>query len=549
MANPIVFRRNSDIGAPDAEADDLFLSNCFTDTGDLATLLDCQNPRCLVLGRTGSGKTALLKQILRTREHSVELSPEDLALNYVTNSQTLRFFEEAGVQLDIFYTLLWRHIITVELLKLRYNITNSESQTHFLSSLGQLFSRDKTKKKALDYLTKWGSQFWTETEYRTKEFTRKLETDLTASAKVDTSFIHLGAEGARKLSEEQRIEVRDAGMRVVNQVQVKDLHEVIGLLAEDIFYDLSDKYYIVIDRLDEDWVDDRIRFKLIKALIEALRTFRKIHSAKIIVALRTDLHFRVLKETVHAGFQQEKYTSLYLHLRWTRQQLEQLLDRRVNFMFKRQYTNSNVALLDILPSAKIEKRSALDHILDRTFFRPREAILYLNNCIARSEGSNEISITTIRQVDVTYSQRRLISLADEWRREYPNLINAMSFLNRRDIPFTIASIDKDDCEKLALKILEESKGSDSIYDLAEVYYLASDLSEQQFMSSLLAILYQAGVVGVKPDPQLGRQWAYLDEPTINKEQIRDESKIDVHKTFWAALGIARRTKDDEELEA
>jgi hypothetical protein len=205
MANPIIFRRNSDVGAPDAEADDLFLSHCFTDTGDLATLLDCQNPKCLILGRTGSGKTALLKQVIKTGAHAVELSPEALALSYVTNSPILRFFEEAGVQLDIFFTLLWRHIITVELLKLRYKITNSDGQTNFLTSLGGLFSRDASKKKALEYLTNWGSQFWTETEYRTKEFTRKLETDLSGSAKVNTSFISLGAEGARKLTEEQNL--------------------------------------------------------------------------------------------------------------------------------------------------------------------------------------------------------------------------------------------------------------------------------------------------------------------------------------------------------
>jgi ABC-type ATPase involved in cell division len=67
----------------------------------------------LSLGRTGAGKTALLKQILRKhRDTSTELSPEALALNFVTNSSVIQFFEEAGVHLDIFYTLLWRHIIT-----------------------------------------------------------------------------------------------------------------------------------------------------------------------------------------------------------------------------------------------------------------------------------------------------------------------------------------------------------------------------------------------------------------------------------------------------
>jgi hypothetical protein len=209
-------------------------------------------------------------------------------------------------------------------------------------------------------------------------------------------------------------------------------------------------------------------------------------------------------------------------------------------MFKRQYTNSNVTLQDILPTNQIEKRSALDHILDRTFFRPREAILYLNKCISRSEGSSRITITTMRQADVVYSQERLISLADEWRREFPNLRNAVSFLKRRDTPFTAEGVSPDDCDRLALSILESSEGSDTIYALAEAYYLASDLTEKQFITAMVALLYQTGVVGIKPDAQLGRQWAYLDEPTMDVSQLRDDAKVDVHKTFWAALGISRR---------
>src|SRR5262245_50883029 len=116
MANPIKFRRNTTIGSADAESDDLFLEHCFVDTGDAAALLDCDNPQSIVLGRTGAGKTALLRQIAKQAEHCAEISPEALALNYVTNSNILKFFEESGVNLDIFYSLLWRHIITVELL-------------------------------------------------------------------------------------------------------------------------------------------------------------------------------------------------------------------------------------------------------------------------------------------------------------------------------------------------------------------------------------------------------------------------------------------------
>jgi hypothetical protein len=48
-ANPIKFRRNIDIGAADAENDSLYLEHCFVDVGDVATALDCTNPKCMPL--------------------------------------------------------------------------------------------------------------------------------------------------------------------------------------------------------------------------------------------------------------------------------------------------------------------------------------------------------------------------------------------------------------------------------------------------------------------------------------------------------------------
>jgi Cdc6-like AAA superfamily ATPase len=528
--NPVILKRNSEVGAPDAESDDVFLENCFQDTGDLETILDCSNPKCLVLGRTGTGKTALLRQVLRSCEHAVELSPEALSLNYVLNSNVLRFFEEAGVKLDIFYALLWRHILTVELLKLRYDITNQTKQNEFLERMRGILTRNVARQRALKYLSDWGDQFWTETDYRTKEFTRKLETQLSAAVKIDAHYLNLGADGARKLTEEEKIEVRDKGMQVVDDVQIKDLHE-------------QKHHYIVIDRLDEGWVDDSLRFKLIKSLIETLRTFQKVRPIKIIVALRTDLHYRVLKETDQAGFQEEKYRSLYLPLKWTRTQLVELLDKRIGYMFRRKYTTEGVHLKDIMPPNQIDRRSSEDYILDRTFFRPREAIIYLNECIARSVGSSKITVGVLRQVEVGYSQQRLSSLGTEWKREYPNLERCTKVLDHRKTPFKIDEISDDEAKALALRILEHpAQEVDPIYAWCQEYYLGGKASKTEFLQELIAIFYHVGLVGIKPEPHLGRQWSFEDEPVLERAQIKPQAQIDIHKTFWAALGVSRLHK-------
>lgn len=542
MANPIIFRRNTNIGAPDAESDASFLKDCFLDSGDVGALMDTDDPKCVILGRTGAGKSALINEVMKRSEHAVELSPEALALSYVNNSEVLKFFEAAGVNLDVFYSLLWRHILTVELLKMRYEINNAERQRFFLDRLGELFSRDKVKERALRYLREWGDQFWEESEYRTKEFTRKLETDLKASAKIEASFVTLGAEGAKKLSEEQKMEVRESGNRVVNAVQVKELHDVINLLSENVFDNRQKRYYIVIDRLDEAWVTDHIRFKLLKALIETVKTFKKIQNVKIILALRTDLHYRMIKETPTAGFQEEKYRAMYLPLRWTRLQLVEMLEKRVNTMFQRQYTRDGVTLKDILPNNQIEQRTAVEYMLDRTFFRPREAIIFLNECIARAEGTTRITAALIRQAEVQYSQQRLQSLGDEWRRDYPSLMSSTSLLSRVENPFSIESLGADRAEKAALAILEANGARDEIFDSAQAFYLEGKKTWSEFLEDLMLIHYMVGLVGVKPEPHLGRQWSYMDQPTLSHDQLKADSQIDVHKTFWAALGVIRRGK-------
>jgi hypothetical protein len=264
----------------------------------------------------------------------------------------------------------------------------------------------------------------------------------------------------------------------------------------------------------------------------------RVKNVKIIVALRTDLHYRVLKETDKAGFQEEKYRSLYLPIRWTREQLADLLDARVNFMFKRKYTTDGVTLKDILPNNQIQQRTSLEYILDRTFFRPREAIIYLNECIKRALGSSKISANVLTQTEVAYSQQRMKSLGDEWKREYPNLEVAAKFFEHRETQFRIEEIALHEAKSFALSILESpTQFKDPIYSACERYYLEDKLSTLDFMREIVAIFYHVGLCGVKPDAHLGRQWSFLDEPELEGGQIKPDAQIDLHKTFWAALGV------------
>ena len=118
------FKTTDHIGAAAAEDDSEFLEACFVDTGHLAILADHQDNRCIVLGRTGAGKSALIDRLRQEqRGRVIAITPEALAIGYAANSTVLDFFSRIGVNLDPFFKLLWRHVLTVELLQKHFEAT------------------------------------------------------------------------------------------------------------------------------------------------------------------------------------------------------------------------------------------------------------------------------------------------------------------------------------------------------------------------------------------------------------------------------------------
>lgn len=531
-----VFKRHAYIGSADAEGDEKFLKSCFVDTGDLRVLRDCHDARRIVVGRTGAGKSALLFQIRQLEDNVIDLPPETLSLNYISNSDVLKFFETAGVKLDIFYQLLWRHVFTVELLRQKFSIRDESSKKTFISRLRDIFLRDRAKQKAIDYLQQWGEKFWQETEYRIKEFTTKLESDLKANLEFDLSNIKFGVDAADKLTEEQRREVLYKGQRVVNDVQIKDLAQVIRLLADDIFINQQERFYILIDRLDENWAEDKIRYKLIRALIETIRSFQKIQTVKIVVAIRTDLLEQVYELTRDSGFQEEKYESLYLKVRWSREQLTELLDKRVSALIREQYTKRTVRLSDIMPP-RIHSKPFIDYLLDRTFHRPRDAILFLNNCLERAEGKAQLLARDITSAEGDYSAKRLRSIHDEWGTHFPEVLSYPKILEKRDFPFKIRSISRDDIDAFAVELCADVKNkADPIY-LEAQKYLDGTKASGAFLNYLFRTLHKLGIVGIKTDSFKALNWYYLTDLCLHEGEVKPTSSIYVHPTFWRVLGI------------
>lgn len=530
------FRKHASVGSVAAEDDKEFLSKCFIETGDLSTLKDCKASPRIILGRTGTGKTALIDRLSSDTEKSIIIKPESLSFNYLTNSNILQFFLEAGVNLNLFFKLLWRHVFTVELIKKKYKIINETSKKSFLESIKSFLIRDKKKEKAIEYIHKWSDKFWEETEYRIKEITTRIENELKGSLGTQLDLLNMGVSGTKKLTKDQKTDIVTRGQRVIDSIQMKELTDILDFLDEDIFDDEKQHYYICIDRLDENWIEDKFRYLLIRSLIETVRDFRKVRNIKIIIALRTDLIERIFRLTRDAGFQEEKYRSLYLPLKWTDKQLQELLDKRISYLVEQSYTKISVTSKDILPRS-IDNQLTIEYIISRTLRRPRELIEFFNFCIEKSEEHPTISKTHLFAAEQDYSKYRLRSLQDEWYADYPYLIEFSYILRKKPKHFRISDISTQEIQEFCLQyVIDHSDKTDRLSTLSR-QYIELDMSETNFISILFNIFYRTGIVGLKTEAYSSPQWSYDGPSTMPHLPIDNTTFVYIHPAFWKVLGI------------
>lgn len=537
-AADIVIWRNCNIGAPDAETDEQMLSACFVDNGSLDLIRSTDSPASIVVGRTGTGKSATVIRLAQIEANVVRLAPLDLAFRYIENSTVMRFFQEAGVNLDLFYRLLWRHALITELLKKRYQFTDSAAISRWFDTLFGRLKRDSGRERALRYLRKWGDKFWQDTELRMREVAERVESELQSSIEGSTFIGKVSSGGALKLSEEERSEVISRGSTVVNAIQLRELTDLLEFLADEVFNDPQKHFYITLDHLDEDWVGSRIKLKLIRALIEEVKAFRKIRTVKIVVALRQDLLEQVYNETRDGGFQEEKYEAYYARIKWARDDLVELIRKRINEVFRRKYTGTSIDIVDVFPKKRGDLE-AVDYIIERTFSRPRDVIAYVNECLAEAEGRPRISWSVLQSAEEKYSKKRLKSLYDEWLQAYPSLRVLTEMLEGIPESFTRSAISSSVIDNAIVRI-SELNSSDEIISLAEsMCSPESHHTHGDFLSASLLLFYHVGIIGVKMSAESPYQWAYQDGESFTRGDMKRAVHFKIHKMFWRALRISR----------
>ena len=543
--NPIEITPGTSIGNNEAEADDQYLISCFLDHPAYADVVEIGSPKMFLLGRTGAGKTAILRMIEHQEENVSNIDLHDMSMNYIANSDILRFIQSIGFDLDLFFQVLWKHVLCIEIIRLRYSIQNESDSKNIFTAIENFFSRDQRKKEAIKYLKKWEGKFWITMDVNIKDITEYFEKELSAEFSAEIKKFMTKAGTSKKVSESQKKELVSRAKKIVNEKLLIELNRVMELLAE---YETKTKYnncYILIDRLDEKWVDENIRFTLIRALIESLKKFRKIRYVKIIVAMRPDVIERVVLENKDLGFQREKYDDYFLSIVWQKSQLFDLVQKRINQLYRKRYTSENIFFKDIFPLS-VGRIDPFDYLLERTLYRPRDIISFINKCLFHAQGKTEVSPKIIKEAEADYSQNRMQALVQEWKSAFPSLSIILKLFSGRKSRLSYHDFTNESfIEEFILNYDDTVKDLyDPFHKLTKQYLESSQTKANGICSEIakkmISQLYRVGVVGVKLSADERVQYAHFDTPYLAEERISSDAKVYIHKMLHRALAIDSR---------
>ena len=526
------YKASDRIGFADATNDVSFLEDCYFEKGQIRRVIDTTDPGTILVGRTGCGKTAGLIHIRQSTTNCVEIRPDDLSLGFIANSDVLSFLHELGVDLDLLFQLLWRHVLCVELIKCHYERTEQSQMHGVWERLKGVVRSDQAKKTALEYVEKWGSTFWEVTQERIREVVRGFEQELEAAVKANVPVVEMKAGAVNRIREEEKATILRVAQEVVSKVQIRKLTDLMAVMRDDIFTNRQARYYVLIDGLDEQWVVDSLRYRLIRSLIEAVKSFRDMDMVKVVIALRLDLIEYVYRMTRSKGFQREKYEDLHVRIEWSKNELYGLLDTRIeDFQRKRGFPGQK-GFLGMFQENHRGRYRTFDYLVDRTQLRPRDLIEFVNLAIRTAAGKTEISAGDISTAEIEHSRERLLALFEEWELEYPDLEVCADVLRGLPTRCKLSDIPDENMNIVIGNLFDLDEDVSSLSRLAR-RYVEDQVGIQTFRVEIVYLLHQVGMIGIRsPRAYEGVHFTFSSGYVFNKQDLSDDHEIHISPMLW-----------------
>lgn len=423
-------------GGIDADAD-LLLDTCFQDHP--AYISAMAHERFVIVGRKGSGKTAIYKRLIKQRQFNTFTyghTFDDYPWPY-HNAQA-----QAGVPEERRFLNSWRYLILMALSKL---VLNDQSQPWHEDAVDSL---NLVESFVVD---SYGS--------RDPDLTQVFVPSRKLRFKAGFHLPFVGADG-----ESVPVSELPQHFQEVNKVMTS---AVIESLNADF------DYYVCFDQLDLGFsrTDPVYSQQLIGLLLAArevnLRAREAGRKASVVVFLRDDIYQLLEFED------KNKLTENHLSfVQWHRDETEFTLRRLMERRFAEVW-GTETSWDDVFDDQDMTGRqSKYAHIVDRTYLRPRDMIKFCNEILeAHGSAAGKFSNADLIAARTKYSTYLRQELVDEIHKHIPNYQEYFQVLiNIRDLRFSRADFDEAWRSRPSLTDTDPTDGLRELFEFSVVGY-------------------------------------------------------------------------------
>ncbi len=354
--------------------------------------------KCFIIGRKGSGKSALRKFIINIENQRHDVFAENLSFK---NFPFEQFFNNADFSGISQFSILWEYIIYLEVCKMM--IKNNSLQGNIRNGLEKLFPHKKIS-ELYDDVLKWTS----------------LQFDIVKLA-----------------------DIFGISIRFQNSSNNLSIYEKNNIIRDIVLnYCGQSTYYLVFDELDEDFrtINDLSEnsnyYTLLLSLYKAVQTV-KISSNNCGLNIRPIL---LLRDDIYNNLDypdKNKWNDSLLKLTWTPEKLKELLPYRINKDNNQLGHSYKNAMASIFKVEGLSYDAVFDRIIGYSQLRPRDVITYIKCCCEKAieTGKDFVNWDVLEKAELVYCERLLQEIEDEIhplfaKNTVKHIWNLLSVLNK-----------------------------------------------------------------------------------------------------------------------
>ncbi|EMA4688704.1 ATP-binding protein, partial [Klebsiella pneumoniae] len=464
-----------------AEHDAKMLEASFWQTTDYKALLESYD-RCIVVGRRGTGKSALVHMLskhwhAKPKTHVMTISPIEEQI--IGLRDVVSLFGENYLHIKAGSKLAWRYAIYMELL--------SEIASHYK------MKNDLDYKSVEKHLLSWGA--------KRQNISGKIRKKL--------------------------ISILDTGKDVKPATRISDLSDNFELdLLEEVLFEAISKsnhqFVIFADRLDEGYTPDDLGVAIVDGFIQSVIDIKQNLQEKVIA-------FAFVRDNIHRAISKmdpdftRNIEGQVLRLHWDEYNLFNLVCNRMRVAFNSTIEN-NTRVWNAYTANELQSNTGFKEALKLTLYRPRDILVLLNDAFLRAatHDRTKIIIDDIKATANTISQNRLNDLLKEYENVFPALDIFTSLFGNKKPDFSIAE---------ASEIISQAFDIKEVNDKMKL----QDILLFEGPVQVIQRLYSVGFFGLYN--QQSSSYVFCHDGKEPEKEFTPGSKLLLHPCYWLALSV------------